>query len=104
LFKETEDGIIPCSSYIYCGFKMGSAASFNKQQYHILYSMRDKLHGHIEEMKGRSFKWMGSPYNTLDKKYSDNAPKYHLCTYFRCLNTVTQSNSLYHATLPGEIG
>lgn len=83
---------------------MGSAASVNKQQYHIPYTLRDKLHMHIEEMKERSFKWKGSPYNIHDKKSSDNAPKYHFCTYFRCLNTVTQSNSLFYATYPGEIG
>jgi len=54
--KETEDGIIPCSSYRYCGFKMGSAASFNEQPYHITYTLSDMLHRHIEEMKERSFK------------------------------------------------
>jgi len=81
LFKETEDGIIPCSSYRHCGFKMGSAAPFNKQPYHIAYTLSDKLHRHIEEMKERNFKWMGSPYNTHDKKYSDNAPKYHFYTF-----------------------
>lgn len=32
LFKETEVGIISCSSYGYYGIKMGSAASVNKQQ------------------------------------------------------------------------
>jgi hypothetical protein len=60
---------------------MGSAAPFNKQPYHIAYTLSDKLHRHIEEMKERNFKWMGSPYNTHDKKYSDNAPKYHFYTF-----------------------
>jgi hypothetical protein len=51
LFKKTEDGIIPCTSYRCHEIKTGDAAPVRKQYHRVLCALREEMHGQIGEMK-----------------------------------------------------
>lgn len=95
LFKKTEDGMIPCTSYGHHEIKTGNAAPVKKQQYRVPYALRDEMRRQIEEMKERgviseaSSEW-AAPVILITKKSPDNTPRYRFCADFRGLNAVTQ--------------
>jgi hypothetical protein len=95
LFKKTEDGIIPCTSYGFYEIKTSNSASVKKQKYRVPFALRDEMRRQIEEMKERrvmseaSSEW-AAPVILITKKSPDNSPRYRFCADFRGLNAVTQ--------------
>jgi hypothetical protein len=69
LFKKTEDGIIPCTSYGHHGIKTSNAAPVKRQQYRVPYALRDEMRRQIEEVKKRdvSSEW-AAPVILIAKK------------------------------------
>jgi hypothetical protein len=95
LFKKTQNGIIPCTSYGHHEIKTGDAAPVKKQPYRVPYALRDEMRRQLEEMKERgviteaSSEW-AAPVILIAKKSLDGTPKYRFCADFRGLNAVTQ--------------
>jgi hypothetical protein len=95
LFKKTEDGKIPCTSYGYHEIKTGNAAPVKKQPYSVPYALREEMRRQIEEMKERgvlteaSSEW-AAPVILITKKSPGNIQLHRFCADFRGLSKVTQ--------------